>query len=195
MRSFSFFSKIFNGFRIKSLKGAVAVSMIIHAAIITGLTFSGAGTDMLDKDKFVLEEMKPVKEHEVTYVNLEPEITESEVLAAAPSQPDVAIQGEDPSPMELITYLTNTTVLTTASGKPRAYIRGAVVENFEFAYIALEAPPPPPPAEKEKDLFYYLSGGNQSGFGSSNSGYGRGSSITVGACPNPNIININKPNY
>jgi len=200
MRFLNLVSGKIKGIRIKSFKGAVAASVIMHAVIITGLGFYGAGTsDMPTENKLALEEEITTKEYEVSFVNLEPEIaeieiTESEALASAPAKPGVEIQGEEPSPMELITYRTETTVLTSATGKPRGYISGAVVENVEFAYLVVNAPPPPPPAEKAKDLFYYLLGGNQSGVGSSGSGYGRGTgTIAVGACPSPNIININRP--
>lgn len=197
MRSLDFISGKIKGIRIKSFKGAIAASVIMHAAFITGLSFYGAGaSDMSAENELALEEEITTTEYEVTYVNLESENTESEALAAAPAQPGVDIQGAEPSPMELITYRTETTILTSATGKLRGYISGAVVENVEFAFITIEAPPPPPSEEKEKDLFYYLLGGSQSGFGSSGSGYGRGTgSIALGSCPSPNIININKPNY
>ena len=186
--------------RIKSYKAAVAASVILHAIFITALSFFGAGTsDTINVENSVYEEDITTKEYEVSYVNLESENTESSALSAAPAQPSVEIQGEEPSPMELITYRTETTVLTSATGKPRGYISGAVVENVEvtFAYLVVEAPPPPP-AEEEKDLFYYLMGGSQSGAGSSRSGYGGGvGSIAIGdgmggSCPSPNIININR---
>ena len=159
-------------FRIKSFKVAVTASIVLHAVIITALSFSDTGTyNSVNNANSELEEEVPAKEFEVSYVNLEVENNEISELPEAPPQPSVEMQSEEPSPMELITYMTETTVLKNKSGKPRGYISGAVVENVEIAYMSVEAPPPPPPAGNGNGLYYYLIGNGGNGVGPN--------------CPNP----------
>ena len=173
------------GIRIKSYKAAIVASVIMHATIMTALGFWGTDiSESIIDDKLVLEEEITMTEYEVSYVSLETEITESFELPVAPAQPSIEVQGEEPDPMEYITYRTETTVLTGASGKTRGYISGAVVENLEVSYLSEEALPtlPEVPLEvkKEKDLYYYLIGGIQSGNGTGNSGHGFGAN-TIGS--------------